>query len=149
MTDLAGFVLRDLVLGVLLAVLAFAVCAAGLWNVDLLSNPISIAPAAYAADSFVQSLDLQEPFAFSGLLHGFLICSALLDLLARHLDCRPREDSVCMYSRKTSSFFKHPRIVAIGLSVLQSQVPLLSAKCPSHKCSVAVAVQIRPSIEVV
>lgn len=44
MTDLAGFVLRDLVLGVLLAVLAFTVGAAGLWNVDLLANPISIAP---------------------------------------------------------------------------------------------------------
>lgn len=36
MTDLAGFVLRDLVLGVLLAVFAFAVGPAGLWNIDLL-----------------------------------------------------------------------------------------------------------------
>lgn len=55
MTDLASFVLRDLVLGVLLAVLAFAVGAAGLWNVDLLAESISIDPARCATDSFVQS----------------------------------------------------------------------------------------------
>jgi len=38
MAYLAGLVLRDLVLGVLLAVLALAVGAAGLWNVDLCFN---------------------------------------------------------------------------------------------------------------
>ena len=36
MTHLAGFVLRDFVLGVLLAILALAVGAASLWYVDLL-----------------------------------------------------------------------------------------------------------------
>lgn len=100
MTDLAGFVLRDFVLGVLLAVLAFAVGAAGLWNVDLLANPISIGPEAYAAGSNVYSIDLKEPFAFSGLLHGFLICSELLHLLARLLVSRPGEDSVSIHSHK-------------------------------------------------
>ena len=38
MTDFAGFVLRYFVLGVLLAVLALAVGATSLWNVDLLGE---------------------------------------------------------------------------------------------------------------
>ena len=37
MTDLAGFVLCNLVLGVLLTILSFAIGAAGLWNIDLLA----------------------------------------------------------------------------------------------------------------
>ena len=54
-TDFAGFVLRDLVLGVLFAVLAFAVGAAGFWNIDLLPESISIDPTTFAPVSNAQS----------------------------------------------------------------------------------------------
>lgn len=80
MTDLAGFVLRDLVLGVLLAVLAFTVGAAGLWNVDLFTNPISIAPQHLEQTHLSNPQTCKRGLRSQGLLHGFLICSA-----ARHL----------------------------------------------------------------
>lgn len=44
-THLAGFVLCDFVLGVLLAGLAFAICAARLWYVDLVEEDRRQLPA--------------------------------------------------------------------------------------------------------
>ena len=61
MTYLAGLVLRNLVLGVLLAVLAFAVGATSLWNVDLHKQVSSAISTAKIIGTKAMSATVRSP----------------------------------------------------------------------------------------